>query len=101
VRISKEIQEFASGKHAGFERGAARVSAALTPEQREILERRGVLSEEEIARLAAKTRKAVGAGQGHKGDCHSDRVDGAHARGLQDERLVELRRKPELGTPAE
>jgi phosphomethylpyrimidine synthase len=101
VRISKEIQEFASGKHEGFERGAARVSDALTPAQREILERRGVLSEEEIARMAAKTRKAVGAAQGHKGDCHSDHVDDSHARGIQEERLVELRRKPELGSPAE
>jgi phosphomethylpyrimidine synthase len=101
VRISKEIQEFASGKHEGFERGAARVSDALNPAQREILERRGVLSEAEISRLASKTRKAVGAGHGHKGDCHSDRVDGSQARGIQEERLVELRRKPQHDSPAE
>src|SRR5699024_1978611 len=64
VRISKEIAEFASGKHEGFERGQARVSDPLTPDQKEILERRGVLAPEEIARLASKTAKAVGAARG-------------------------------------
>ena len=38
-----------------------RVSDALSREQREILERRGVLSPEEIHRLAGKTRRAMGA----------------------------------------
>src|SRR5216110_1972346 len=37
VRISKEIQEFASGKAEGFERGKPVRSAALTEEQAEIL----------------------------------------------------------------
>jgi phosphomethylpyrimidine synthase len=82
VRISKEIQEFASGKADGFERGKPVRSAALTIEQQEILSRRGVLSPEEIHRLASKTRKAVGADEG-KASCHSDYVDGDAARALQ------------------
>jgi phosphomethylpyrimidine synthase len=94
VRISKEIVEFASGKHEGFERGQAQVSPALTADQKEILERRGVLPQEEIERLASKTAKAVGAARGKKADCHSDHVEPSQARRIQEEQLVELRRKP-------
>jgi len=90
VRISKEINEFTSGKAAGFERGAAVKSAALTPEQQEILEKRGVLSPDEIHRLASKTRKQVGADLGHKGECHSDLAPAEKARSLQGEKLVVL-----------
>ena len=62
VRISKEIVEFAVGQGRGVRSGgSAKVSAALTPEQQAILEKRGVLSPEEIHRLASKTKKAVGA----------------------------------------
>jgi phosphomethylpyrimidine synthase len=86
VRISKEIAEFASGKAEGFERGAAKVSAALTAEQREVLEKRGVLSPAEIHRLATKTRKAVGA-DGGKAACHSDVADDETAKHLQAERV--------------
>ncbi|MGC4091039.1 MAG: phosphomethylpyrimidine synthase ThiC [Polyangiaceae bacterium] len=93
VRISKEIVEFASGKHEGFERGGSRKSAAITPEQREILEKRGVLGAEEIERLASKTARAVGAVKGHKAGCHSDIKDESGARDMQ-EQLVELRKKP-------
>ncbi len=108
VRISKEIQEFASGKAEGFERlgtngkpGAPVKSAALTPEQQEILAKRGVLSPDEIHKLASKTKKAMserplpeGGGRGEgssspspgaqaqtahaapaKLSCHSDYVD--------------------------
>ncbi|NUQ51948.1 MAG: phosphomethylpyrimidine synthase [Phycisphaerales bacterium] len=78
VRISKEIQEFASGKAEGFERnadpashgalsgvkvGRAVKSAALTPEQQEILAKRGVLSPDEIHKLASKTKKAMSGAQ--------------------------------------
>ncbi len=66
VRISKEIVEFASGKADGFQpEKTARRSAALSADQAEILERRGVLSQEEIHRLAHK---------GMKADCHSDKI---------------------------
>jgi phosphomethylpyrimidine synthase len=91
VRISKEIVEFASGKAEGYERGRAQQSAALTEEQRAILAQRGVLGPEEIHRLATKTRKAVGAEDGQKASCHSDYVPAEQARGIQQERLVELR----------
>ncbi len=104
VRISKEIQEFASGKAEGFERvgtngaaGAPRLSEALTPEQQEILRQRGVLSPEEIHRLASKTRKAVGAEKGEKASCHSDFVDPEAAKGVQGERLVQVDVRPALG----
>ena len=92
VRISKEIVEFHSGKADGYERAAVVKSAALTAEQREILEKRGVLSPEEIHKLASKTRKAVGAEQ-ERASCHSDYVDPEVARGIQQERLVQLRSK--------
>lgn len=126
VRISKEIQEFASGKAEGFERigangraGAPVKSAALTPEQQEILARRGVLSPEEIHKLANKTKKALsraagGAGgrdvadsdRGGKLSCHSDYVDPETARRMQAEKagrevLVPLDVRPALGIAKE
>ena len=91
VRISKEIVEFASGKDEGFAWDKPKLSSALTPEQREILEKRGVLSPEEIHRLASKTRKAVGGEESDKAACHSDYVaDGATAQRLQEEKLVQI-----------
>ncbi|MBL0927992.1 MAG: phosphomethylpyrimidine synthase [Phycisphaerales bacterium] len=109
VRISKEIQDFASGKAEGFERigaggraGAPVRSAALTAEQQEILNKRGVLSPDEIHQLASKTRKAVGADTGAKASCHSDYVDPDAAKNLQATRagrevLVPLDVRPALG----
>ncbi len=89
VRISKEIQEFASGKSAEYAWKTPRVTAALTAEQRAILEARGVLAPAEIHRLASKTRAAAGAAPGQKGACHSDVVpDAAGARRLQAERAA-------------
>jgi phosphomethylpyrimidine synthase len=84
VRISKEIQLFGSGKDEAFERGKAKVSEALTPEQRRVLEDRGVLSSDEIHRLASKTREAVHAERGHKAPCHSDVADDEQAHAVQD-----------------
>lgn len=92
VRISKEIVEFASGKAEGFTRERVVTSAALSPEQREILEQRGVLPPEEIHRLANKTRRAVGAQEGAKAGCHSDVAEPVLAQRIQKEQLVELRR---------
>lgn len=92
VRISKEIVEFTSGKDANYETAGPRKSAALTEEQRAILEKRGVLGEEELARLANKTRKVMQA-EHARGACHSDYVDGSAAQHLQAQRLVQLRRK--------
>ena len=83
VRISKEIVEFASGKAEDAQRGRAKVSEALTAEQREILEKRGVLSPAEIHRLASKTKKVVGAEHG-KAACHSDVADPDAAKRLHE-----------------
>ncbi len=91
VRISKEIVEFASGKAEEFAWENAKKTAALTAEQLAVLEKRGVLSPDEIHKLASKTKKAVGA-EATKASCHSDYVDDEQARQIQDERvpLVEL-----------
>jgi phosphomethylpyrimidine synthase len=118
VRISKEIQEFASGKAEGFERmggkdgvtpGAAKKSAALTPEQQEILAKRGVLSPDEIHKLASKTKKAMTGGTRGEGStdesklsCHSDYVDPDTAKQLQATKaggdvLVQVDVRPALG----
>ncbi len=94
VRISKEIVEFASGNADGFERARVEKSAALTEEQRRILQQRGVLSPEEIHKLAGKTRDALGAEQGHKATCHSDYVDPDAAQQLQ-QKLVNIAKKPQ------
>jgi phosphomethylpyrimidine synthase len=85
VRISKEITQFVSGKDEAYARGKARISAALTPEQQAILERRGVLSPSELHRLASKTRSAMHGETGHKAACHSDHVDDEKAQRLQEE----------------
>ena len=91
VRISKEIVEFASGKEEAFAWEKPKLSAALNPEQRAILEQRGVLSPEEVHRLATKTRQAVGADSGSKASCHSDVVgDATVAQEVQEGRLVQI-----------
>lgn len=82
VRISKEIQQFASGKAEGFDRGGSIRSDALTTEQQEILEKRGVLEPAEIHKLASKTRKSTGADE-DKASCHSDFVSEDQAKKLQ------------------
>ncbi len=99
VRISREIVEFASGKDPRYAWDRPRVSDPLTAEQRAILESRGVLDAEEIAELAGKTRRAMGAGRGAKASCHSDRADGDLARRLQETRLDPVTLEP-LDGPA-
>jgi phosphomethylpyrimidine synthase len=88
VRISREIAEFQSGKAAEYAWDATKTSPALTGEQREILEQRGVLDPAEIHRLATKTRDALGAKHGVKAECHSDVTGDDEARHLQDEKLA-------------
>jgi phosphomethylpyrimidine synthase len=83
VRISKEITTFISGKDEGYAWDKPKISAALSPEQRGILEQRGVLSPEQLHRLASKTRERVGAAAGEKAACHSDLVDETTARTVQ------------------
>jgi phosphomethylpyrimidine synthase len=98
VRISKEIAEFTSGKDAGYHWEQPRVTDALSPQQREILEQRGVLSPAEIHRLASKTRRAMDAHEGHKAGCHSDQAPPDAARRLQSEALDPVTLQP-LGPP--
>lgn len=99
VRISKEIQEFASGKDPEYFRPKALRSDALTPEQQEILKKRGVLSPEEIHKLASKTRKQV-AGETDKAACHSDYVDPEEAKKMQADSLVQLNTAPAHNLPS-
>jgi len=87
VRISKEIVEFASGKDAEFAWDGPQVSAALTSDQQEILEKRGALDAEAIQQLAGKTRRAMGARRGAQANCHSDTADDDEAHRLQTERI--------------
>ncbi|HLL89005.1 MAG TPA: phosphomethylpyrimidine synthase ThiC, partial [Tepidisphaeraceae bacterium] len=66
VRISKEIQEFASGKADGFTPDkTAQASPGVTDTGADILKQRGNLTPEQIHQLAHKGKKAV---------CHSDVV---------------------------
>ncbi|MEM8963810.1 MAG: phosphomethylpyrimidine synthase ThiC [Acidobacteriota bacterium] len=90
VRISKEIQAFASGKDADYAWDKPKISEALSDEQREILERRGVLSPTEIHRLASKTERAMGAARGQKATCHSDVTTDDQARDFQRDQLVHI-----------
>jgi phosphomethylpyrimidine synthase len=84
VRISKEITEFLSGSDDRYSWDQARVTAALTEEQREILAKRGVLAPGEIHRLANKTRREMGSEAGRKAGCHSDDTDAEQAQHLQE-----------------
>jgi phosphomethylpyrimidine synthase len=66
MRISKEIQEFASGKDENFQPlKASAKSEGVTAEGAELLKQRGVLTQEQIHALAHKGKKA---------ECHSDNV---------------------------
>ncbi|MBM4383742.1 MAG: phosphomethylpyrimidine synthase ThiC [Deltaproteobacteria bacterium] len=83
VRISKEINQFVSGKDEKYAWASPKISAALTSEQKAVLEKRGVLSAAEIHRLASKTRAKVGADHGEKAACHSDVASPEEAQRLQ------------------
>lgn len=90
VRISKEIVQFASGKEDDYQWDKAKVTSALTDQQKEILEKRGVLSPDEIHKLASKTKKAVGA-EDSKAACHSDYVDDEQAQKIHKQmQVIEL-----------
>jgi len=97
VRISKEITEFLSGKEEAYAWDLPVVSAALSDDQRAILEKRGVLTPEEIHRLAGKTRRAMGAGRGHRASCHSDVASDDQAHELQSHELDPVTLEPLAG----
>jgi len=87
VRISKEIVQFASGKNEAFATDGAKVTAALNEEQQRILQQRGVLTQDELQRLASKTARVMVADDGKAG-CHSDLADDQEALALQNESKV-------------
>jgi phosphomethylpyrimidine synthase len=93
VRISKEIVEFVSGKDEAYSWDRARVSAALTDEQREILEKRGVLDPAEIHRMARKIRSTVEPKSGIQAACHSDVASADDANLLQIDALKSAERR--------
>jgi len=103
VRISKEIQDWASGKAEGFvPEKKAKLTAALTPEQAAILEQRGNLSPEDIHKLANKVKGKVAANDEGKASCHSDFVDDEEAKQMQGaEELIQLDVRPALGLSKE
>ena len=94
VRISKEIVDFASGKDPEYAWQTPSVSAPLNEEQREILEKRGVLDEGELRHLAGKTRRAMNVRKGERAVCHSDANEAANARSLQTQKLDPLTLQP-------
>jgi phosphomethylpyrimidine synthase len=74
VRISKEITDFYSGKDEESQPvKPAMASPGISSSGMDILKQRGVLSQEEIMKLAHKGKKA---------DCHSDNVKDAEAAKL-------------------
>jgi phosphomethylpyrimidine synthase len=87
VRISKEIQEFASGKDADYAWDKPKISAALTIEQKEILEQRGVLTPEEVHKLASKVKSKMTSDTDSevKPSCHSDVAESVQAMALQED----------------
>jgi len=93
VRISKEISIFVSGKDESYQWDTPKISEALNPAQREILAQRGVLSPEEIHRLASKTQKGMGH-EGRRAACHSELVDDEAAQRIQSERLDPVTLEP-------
>ena len=100
VRISREIQEIASGKEAEYAWDKPKISEALTQEQRDILQQRGVLSPEEIHKLATKTKRKMKQGD-EPAACHSDRVDNETAQAMQSDAgtFVELNTAPAHNLP--
>jgi len=83
VRISKEIQGFISGKSEENAWQEAKVSAALSKTQKEILEKRGVLDPAELHRLASKTRETMVKSPDAAPACHSDVAGEQEARTAQ------------------
>ena len=95
VRISKEIVEFVSGKDEAYAWDDVRVSAALTPDQREILEKRGVLEcGARFSELARKTQSVMKPEAGSRAACHSDSTNPSKASRLQIEAMDRGMRPP-------
>ncbi|MCH8152782.1 MAG: phosphomethylpyrimidine synthase ThiC [Planctomycetes bacterium] len=108
VRISKEIEEFMSGKAEEYAWEKPQRTEALTAEQQEILKQRGVLSPQQIHNLATKAKRATHEAHGLesvgvKPVCHSDSVDADEAESIQEggagDKLVPLNTAPAHNVP--
>ena len=112
VRISKEIEEFMSGKAEEYGWEKPQRTEALTAEQQEILKQRGVLSPQQIHKLATKAKRATPKVRheahglesvGVKPVCHSDSVDADEAESIQErgagDKLVPLNTAPAHNVP--
>lgn len=74
---------FVSGKDDRFAWDKPRISEALSTEQKQILQQRGVLTPDEIHRLANKTRDSVGANSAQAA-CHTEQTsDAEEAQNIQ------------------
>ena len=89
VRISKEIQEFESGLEEGYSWDKPKLTAALTEEQKTILEQRGVLEPAEIHRLASKARPSKSDSGEDAPACHSDQATPEEAQEIQKKKGVD------------
>ena len=89
VRISKEIQEFESGLEEGYSWDKPKLTAALTEEQKAILEQRGVLDPAEIHRLASKARPSKSDSGEQAPACHSDQATSEEAQEIQKKKGVD------------
>ena len=99
VRISKEITDFLSGNDEQYAWDKPKVTAALTNEQREILEKRGVLSPDQIHQLASKTKHHMAVTSDSKPACHSDLSNNNEAKEIQEEKFVPLNTAPAHNVP--
>jgi len=87
VRISKEITSFVSGKDEAYAWEKPKISAALSEEQKDILQKRGVLSPDQLHHLASKTQAEMKATVG-QAKCHSEVLPStSEAQALQQEVL--------------
>ena len=112
VRISKEIEEFMSGKAEEYGWEKPQRTEALTAEQQEILKQRGVLSPQQIHNLATKSPVAPGSARGSNGEgskanakpaCHSGDTDADDAKRIQQRKtrneIVKLNTAPAHNVP--
>ena len=89
VRISKEIEQWASGSSEEFARDVARKTQPLTGEQANILKQRGVVSIERVKKLANKKASDIAAKK--NASCHSDVVSDELGKTLRERERALLR----------
>lgn len=84
-----------SGKSEDYAWDKAKKTLPLTTEQQEILEKRGVLSPDQIHKLASKVKQEMTDKEQDKASCHSDYVEPEEAQQMQTSKaLPVLNQKP-------